>query len=204
MSYDFSFKISFIGDSQVGKSSLTHRLRYDRCPAQLQSTIGVEYESCFINNINNKKTRLEIWDTAGQEVYRSITKHYYRSSSAIILVYDICSKKSFLNLESWMDEIKENCCPDILIYLIGNKLDKEINREVKKEDVELFANKYSIPYYETSIIFKKNEVVGIESIFERLTEDLHNIISDNKPLPGIKLSEIFKDNKDEKSCCIIQ
>jgi small GTP-binding protein len=133
MNYDLSFKISFIGDSRVGKSSLTHRLRHDICSSHVQTTIGVEYESCIINSINNKKTRLEIWDTAGQEVYRSITKHYYRSSSAIILVYDICSNKSFLNLESWMNEIKQNCCPDIPIYLIGNKLDKEINREVKKK-----------------------------------------------------------------------
>ena len=94
-------------------------------------TIGCEFMAKNIQ-IKDRSVRIQIWDTAGQESYRSITRSYYKSSTCAFIVYDITDRKSFTNISSWLDECKEMCYKDILICLIGNKTDLEDKRTVSK------------------------------------------------------------------------
>lgn len=120
--HDLSFKIIVIGDSGVGKSSLTTKATKDYFENYYSPTVGFEFYT-FNVRINDKNIRLQIWDTCGQEVYRSLINGFYRSASLAILVYSIDNNKSFNSLESWLNEIKTKGNPNVKLFLIGNKND---------------------------------------------------------------------------------
>ena len=154
MSYDFIFKFIIIGDSNVGKSSLMTRFIYDSMINDYESTVGVDFGSKMID-LNNKKIKLQIWDTAGQESYRSITRSYYKNTACCLIVFDITNKKSFENISRWVDElyiIKPN---PIIKTLIGNKYDMKNDRKVTYTDAINLAIKNDMEYFETSAIKKK-------------------------------------------------
>ena len=90
--------------------------------------------------IKDRQIRVQIWDTAGQEAFRSITRSYYKSSTCAFIVYDITNKKSFQNVGAWLKECREMCYKDILICLVGNKIDLEDQRNVSKEEGQKFAD----------------------------------------------------------------
>ena len=104
-SYDLSFKIIIIGDSGVGKSSLIQRASKDNFSENYQATIGFEF-CTFNTKINDKIIRCQVWDTCGQEIYRSLISSFYKSSVLSILVYSINDKNSFFNLNSWINDLK--------------------------------------------------------------------------------------------------
>ena len=133
-----SFKIIVIGDSSVGKSSLTLRGTKDNFKDYYTPTIGFEFLS-FNIRIKDQIVKLQIWDTCGQEVYRSLISSFYRNSSLAIIVYAIDCQESFDNLESWLDEIKTQTHPDLKIFLIGNKADLEDQRVIQKSAAEELA-----------------------------------------------------------------
>ena len=145
--YDYSFKIIVIGDSNVGKSCLTNRAAKDKFSSDYSPTLGFEFRT-FSTNIENKIIRLQVWDTYGQEVYRSLISNFYRNSSLAMMVYSINSKESFLNINRWLKEIKINSNPDIKIILIGNKADLENEREVTYEEAKKYKEENQILYFE--------------------------------------------------------
>ena len=145
--YDYSFKIIVIGDSNVGKSCLTNRAAKDKFSSDYSPTLGFEFRT-FSTNIENKIIRLQVWDTCGQEVYRSLISNFYRNSSLAMMVYSINSKESFLNINRWLKEIKINSNPDIKIILIGNKADLENEREVTYEEAKKYKEENQILYFE--------------------------------------------------------
>ena len=145
--YDYSFKIIVIGDSNVGKSCLTNRAAKDKFSSDYSPTLGFEFRT-FSTNIENKIIRLQVWDTCGQEVYRSLISNFYRNSSLAMMVYSINSKESFLNINRWLKEIKINSNPDIKIILIGNKADLENEREVTYEEAKKYKEENQIVYFE--------------------------------------------------------
>ena len=145
--YDYSFKIIVIGDSNVGKSCLTNRAAKDKFSSDYSPTLGFEFRS-FSTNVENKIIRLQVWDTCGQEVYRSLISNFYRNSSLAMMVYSINSKESFLNINRWLKEIKINSNPDIKIILIGNKADLENEREVTYEEAKKYKEENQILYFE--------------------------------------------------------
>ena len=100
--------------------------------------------------INNRNIRIQIWDTAGQEAFRSITRSYYKSSTCAFIVYDISDRKTFDNVITWVKECKDMCYKDILIVLIGNKCDLEGKRGVSYDEGEKFANDNNLLFFETS------------------------------------------------------
>ena len=108
MSYAFTFKFIIVGDSSVGKSCLVLRFTDGKFKNQHDLTIGVEFASRLVQVDTNAAVKLQIWDTAGQESFRSITRSYYRGSIAAVLAYDITSKQSFLNCVKWLEDIQEN------------------------------------------------------------------------------------------------
>ena len=148
---DLNFKIIIIGDSFVGKSCLSLRgTKGTFNDAEYSPTIGFEFLTFFIK-IDGTIIKLQIWDTCGQEVYRSLIKSFYHNSSLGILVYSIDNKTSFDNLDSWLNEIKNEGNPDINIFLIGNKVDLESQRQVSKEMGENFCKINNINFFlETS------------------------------------------------------
>ena len=144
-SSELNFKIIIIGDSFVGKSSLAIRATKDTFEGEYHSTIGFEFVS-FYARINDSIIKLQIWDTCGQEIYRSLISSFYRNSSLAIIVYSIDNKESFQNIDKWLNDIKTSGSPDVNIFLIGNKADLEDKREVTKEMASDFCESHSIKF----------------------------------------------------------
>jgi small GTP-binding protein len=148
--FNLSFKIIIIGDSGVGKSCLSLMGTKNTFNQSYAPTIAFEFKS-FNIKIDDIEIRLHIWDTCGQELYRSLISSFYRNSSLALLVFAINNKESFLHLDSWLNEIKINGSPDINLFLIGNKVDLENERVVSKEMVENFSKNNNIQFFfETS------------------------------------------------------
>ena len=164
-----SLKILFIGDSQVGKTSLLLKYTEHIFPEEHITTIGVEYKDKFVIK-DNYNIRLQIWDTAGQERFRSITKNIYRNAHGVLFVYDITNKESFLNIKNWIKDL-QNVGNDIKGVILGNKIDLEQKREVQKELAEELANKNEMPFLETSAKqnIKVNE--GFDLMINELLKD---------------------------------
>ena len=194
--YDYSFKIIVIGDSNVGKSCLTNRAAKDKFSSDYSPTLGFEFRT-FSTNIENKIIRLQVWDTCGQEVYRSLISNFYRNSSLAIMVYSINSKESFLNINRWLKEIKINSNPDIKIILIGNKADLENEREVTYEEAKKYKEENQILYFEET---SAKTGLNAKKVFEESAKILYtehkNYLLNEKNKENIK--KIDKNNNIPK------
>ena len=135
--YDLSFKLIFIGDSSVGKSCLTAKAVKNNFEEYYQATVGFEFLT-FNMKVNDKVIKLQIWDTCGQEIYKSLISNFYRNSSLAVLVYAIDNKESFNHVENWLNDLKSQANPDVRIFLVGNKADLEEDRKIKKEEGEKY------------------------------------------------------------------
>ncbi len=160
VNYSYLFKYIIIGDSAVGKSNILLRYIHDNFNEEFQSTIGVEFGAKNIK-IEDKIFRIQIWDTAGQETFRSITRAYYKNSVCAFVVYDITNKNSFQNVKSWIEDCRKQSPKTVFMVLIGNKVDLEDNRQVSYEEGSVFAEKNGMLFFETSAKTGKN----IEEIF---------------------------------------
>ena len=158
--------------------------------------------------VNDRSVRVQIWDTAGQEAFRSITRSYYKSSTCAFIVYDITNKKSFKNVMSWLNECKEMCYKDILICLVGNKTDLESKRVVSKEEGQKFAEDNGLLFFETSA----QDGTNIEELFNKPTSEIVNNIETGKLKldthnTGIKIGKYPNKEieqaleKKKKGCC---
>ena len=148
--YDLTFKMIIIGDSGVGKSSLTLKATKNKFDDFYNATVGFEFYT-FNVKIDDKIIKLQIWDTCGQEIYRSLISSFYKNAAIAMIVYSIDREDSFKHLEYWINEIKNNSNPSTRIILIGNKVDLEEKRQVSKEDGEKLTLEHGIcDYYETS------------------------------------------------------
>jgi small GTP-binding protein len=145
--HDFSFKMIVIGDAGVGKSCLTGRAIKDKFDVEYSPTVGFEFLT-FSTKIDNKIIKLQIWDTCGQEVYRSLITNFYRNSSLAMMVYSINSRESFIHINQWLKEVKIHSHPDVKIILVGNKSDLENERSVTKEEAQKFKDENEILYFE--------------------------------------------------------
>uniref|UniRef100_A0A6B2G1N5 Ras-related protein Rab-2B (Trinotate prediction) n=1 Tax=Myxobolus squamalis TaxID=59785 RepID=A0A6B2G1N5_MYXSQ len=125
-------------------------------------------------NIDNNDIKLQIWDTAGQESFRSITRSYYRGAAGALLVYDITRRETFDHLQSWIDDTRQHGTPNVVIMVIGNKSDLEDKREVKKEEGEAFAREHGLIFMETSAKNASN----VEEAFINTAKEIHRKIVD--------------------------
>ena len=130
--YDINFKIIVIGNSGVGKSCLTLKATQDIFKEDFASTIGFQFFSFHVK-INDKIFKLQIWDTCGQEIYRSLITNFYRSTALAIICYSVNDRKSFEEAEIWLKQVKMNSDPDCKVFLIANKIDLP-NRVVTSEE----------------------------------------------------------------------
>ena len=147
--YDYMFRYIIVGDMGVGKSCLLLQFTENKFRQKHELTIGVEFGGKIID-INNKKIKIQIWDTAGQEAFQAITRSYYKGAIGALLVYDITRKDTFSHIIKWLEVVKSYSAKKICIILIGNKIDLENKRQVSKENGENFAKKNGILFLETS------------------------------------------------------
>merc|ERR1711939_360959 len=161
-----TLKILMIGDSEVGKSSLTRRFAEGVFPEDIKHTIGIDYKRKQML-VDEQRVNVQLWDTAGEERYKSITRSYYRNAHAIIVVYDLTDWRSFEHVHGWMADIEKfkdthSSGPSLVKILIGNKSDK-LNPTVATEDVARLAQQYDLPFFETSAKTGANVDEAIES-----------------------------------------
>ncbi|KAL7425024.1 hypothetical protein Q5752_000712 [Cryptotrichosporon argae] len=147
--YDYLFKFIVIGEAATGKSCLLYQFINEAFKEHSAHTIGVEFSSRTVR-IGERNIKLQLWDTAGQERFRSVTRSYYRGAAGAILVYDITSRASFANLDRWVADCRAVASPHVAIVLVGNKLDREDEREVMYEEGERWAREHGLTFLETS------------------------------------------------------
>ena len=143
------FKLIFLGDQYVGKSSILNRFYQDKFEADYQATIGLDFHSKNID-INGTPVRLLLYDTAGQEKFKSLIPMYIRDAQIILVVYDITNKESFLHTEHWVNETKDLKKEGAIFALVGNKSDLNDSRQVSKTEAENFANEKGFLFHEVS------------------------------------------------------
>ena len=204
--YDLSFKLIFIGDSSVGKSCLTAKAVKNNFEEYYQATVGFEFLT-FNMKVNDKVIKLQIWDTCGQEIYKSLISNFYRNSSLAVLVYAIDNKESFNHVENWLSDLKSQANPDVRIFLVGNKADLEEDRKVQKEDGEKYKEDQHLDLFmETSAktgLNARNVLVEAAKILYKdyLKFDENNNNDDIKKDIKKGQSLIKKEKKEQKRCC---
>ncbi|CAG9832768.1 unnamed protein product [Diabrotica balteata] len=165
------FKIIVIGDSSVGKTTLTYRFCEGKFLELCEATVGVDFRSRTIN-LDGEDVTLQLWDTAGQERYRmSMVRHYYKNAHAVVFVYDVTNSASFDSLKKWIDECNNNCLQDVPKILVGNKCDGVV--AVTTHVAQRFADQYSMPLFETSARLD-SQCDNVEAIFLTLAHKLKN------------------------------
>lgn len=171
MSYAYLFKYIIIGDTGVGKSCLLLQFTDKRFQPVHDLTIGVEFGARMVT-IDTKQIKLQIWDTAGQESFRSITRSYYRGAAGALLVYDITRRDTFGHLSRWLDEARQHSQSNMVIMLIGNKSDLEHRRAVSTEEGEKFAEENGLIFMETSA----KTALNVEQAFINTADKIHDNI----------------------------
>ena len=172
MSYAYLFKYIIIGDTGVGKSCLLLQFTDKRFQPVHDLTIGVEFGARMVQ-IDNRQIKLQIWDTAGQESFRSITRSYYRGAAGALLVYDITRRETFNHLTRWLEEARQNANQSMVIMLIGNKSDLDHRRQVSKEEGEKFAKEHGLIFLETSA----KTAANVEEAFINTADKIYQNIS---------------------------
>ena len=175
MHTDQVFKILMIGDSNVGKSSLLIRFSDNEYYNNYITTVGLDFRTKKIN-IDNKIIRLEIWDAAGQERFRALTKLYYRNCQGVLLVFDITDEKSFINIKNWINEFDKHCnIPNVSKILIGNKCDLLTEKKVSDEEIDKLCLKYNLNYIETSAKDNTNVELSFNELGKKIIKNYRNI-----------------------------
>lgn len=195
------FKLILIGDVCVGKSCIMRRYIENAFAKDYKANIGVEYRVKSLVLDGKTGADLQIWDTAGQERYKTITKQYYKGSNGILLVYDITDRKTFSNLNFWIDDIKVDGPADLVFILIGNKLDLVDQRKVSTEEGENFAKKNGFLFKEVSALNGDNitlafEIISRDLVRKRQEEDTANLNVQEKGGKTAKMT--FQDIKTKK------
>eukprot|EP01091_Cochliopodium_minus_P008763 TRINITY_DN203_c0_g1_i1.p1 TRINITY_DN203_c0_g1~~TRINITY_DN203_c0_g1_i1.p1 ORF type:complete len:224 (-),score=52.04 TRINITY_DN203_c0_g1_i1:100-732(-) len=206
--YEYLFKYIIIGDTGVGKSCLLLQFTDKRFQPVHDLTIGVEFGARMIT-IDGNQIKLQIWDTAGQESFRSITRSYYRGAAGALLVYDITRRETFNHLSVWLEDAKQHSNNNMTIMLIGNKSDLDHKRAVTFEEGQKFANENGLVFMETSAKTALNveqAFIGTaKNIYEKIQRGEFDISNETF---GIKLGKKGEHGKKEgenevknEGCC---
>jgi Rab family protein len=200
------YKIILVGDSGVGKTCLLSMYVKGECGPTIP-TIAVEFCTKEIELADNFKVKVQLWDTAGQERFKSLAMTYYRKAYGILLLFDITKRSSFISCKHYLEEVRLNSDKNCIIYLIGNKVDLEQQREISYDEAKFYADKEKIKYIETSAI--KN--IRVEEVFSSLLNNIYEIKKEENKNKlfidggnniGLKNTQnLIKKNKSESGCC---
>ncbi|XP_039383232.1 ras-related protein Rab-10-like isoform X1 [Mauremys reevesii] len=191
-------KIVMAGESCVGKTSIVRRYT-EPSPAgppraaSYIATVGIDFKVKTIT-FNDTTVKLQIWDTAGQEQFHTISTSYFRGARGFILVYDITNSDSFQGITSWMKDIHEKADDEVDIVLLGNKCDKETERVIPKHRGEKLAWEYGIPFFETSA----TDNINIEAAFSVLVKEI--LDKNSCVLCDLDVVDL-NESKKKRTCC---
>jgi small GTP-binding protein len=189
-------KVIVLGDSSVGKTCFLLKFTDDTFKESHDVTIGVELATRSIQ-VQDKLMKFQIWDTSGQENYRSVTRSFYRRADCAIIVFDINYRKSFENCNYWLQEIRQNSKENIFIYLVGNKIDLADFPLISRPEAEDYAKLNKIcGYSETSAKLG----INIEEVFINISNHLLIEQESTNSKESGKL-EIQIINQKKKKCC---
>jgi len=185
----YSVKIIVIGDQSVGKTNILNRYVNNEFKEEYAITIGMDFLTCNVE-LYDKILKLRLWDTAGSERFRSVTKGYYSNSCCALIVYDITNETSFISLKKWIEDCQSYASKNIHLVLVGNKIDLESERTISENDGSELAIEYGMVFFETSAKSGKN----IEDIFLEICKTISKKIDEGKydfsdPSCGVNLSQ---------------
>ncbi|KAL6719150.1 GTPase Ryh1 [Lecanora helva] len=195
------FKLVFLGEQSVGKTSLITRFMYDSFDNMYQATIGIDFLSKTMY-LEDRTVRLQLWDTAGQERFRSLIPSYIRDSSVAVVVYDISNLKSFHNTRKWVDDVRGERGQDVIIVLVGNKTDLGDKREVSSQMGEEEARKSGAIFMETSAKVGAN----VKALFRRIAQALPGMEGEGGGVEGqsqmidVNINPTKPENNDNCAC----
>uniref|UniRef100_A0A2K6NUB0 Calcium release activated channel regulator 2A n=1 Tax=Rhinopithecus roxellana TaxID=61622 RepID=A0A2K6NUB0_RHIRO len=188
---DRLFKIVFVGNSAVGKTSFLRRFCEDRFSPGMAATVGIDYRVKTVN-VDDSQVALQLWDTAGQERYRCITQQFFRKADGVIVMYDLTDKQSFLSVRRWLSSVEEAVGDRVPVLLLGNKLDNEKEREVPRGLGEQLAKDNNLIFYECSAYSGHNTKESLLHLARFLKEQEDTVREDT-----IQVGHPAK----KKSCC---
>lgn len=181
---DHLYKVVLVGDATVGKTHLLSRYVKGTLPKAPTATIGVEFATRTIPLAIGGTVKAQIWDTAGQERYRAITSSHYRRARGALLVYDVTRQPTFQNCLKWLEELQQNAEPNLVVMLVGNKVDlvekDPMARQIYAEAAAEFAEKHGLMFAEASAVTSYN----VKHIFEELMQEVYNKASKNATMTG--------------------
>ena len=198
------YKLIFLGDQGVGKSCILNRFMNDTFTEEYQATIGLDFQSKNVQ-IDNQDIHLLLYDTAGQEKFRSLIPMYTRDANIILLVYEVTSKDSFLHLNHWLNDLTTVKKDEVIFVVVGNKTDLEDKREVSREEGEQFAKDNDYLFAEVSAKYGE----GFEDLFyKNLFERIRTKFRPGGQQPTTEVKDIKLTNEQEekknvtkKGCC---
>ena len=198
------FKIIFLGDQGTGKSCILNRFVDDKFDENYQATVGLDFQSKNVK-IDNQDIHLLLYDTAGQEKFRSLIPMYTRDANIIMLVYDITRKESFTNIPIWIKDLTNVKFEEVIFVLIGNKIDLNDKREVNKEEGEKYSEENNMIFEEVSAKTGENfPELFYNKIFQQIAlkfkPGVQGIINDIQEMK-IKIGDDDKNNNKKKKCC---
>ncbi|OHT17392.1 Ras family protein [Tritrichomonas foetus] len=200
---DATYKIVVVGASGVGKTAIVQRLVEDVFSNDKASTIGVEF-TCYSTKIGDETVKLNIWDTAGQEKFRSVSRAYFRNAVGALLVFSYTDQTSFEELDSWLNDLQVLSIPNAVILLVGNKTDLTDSRTVSAGDAEAYAERNGIDFIETSALAATN----VTEAFIRLAAKVHEKVKKREiqsptlqPKSNLNLSNQSQNTGSSSGCC---
>ena len=168
--FDLILKLLIVGDSSVGKTNFIMRFINNEFINNYLTTSGIDLKTKDIE-VKNKKIRIQIWDTAGQVQYKAITRNLFLKVMGAIIIYDITNEKSYTNLKSWVQLIREECGSHMQIIIVGNKCDLDSERKINQDEVMNYAEEEKIEYIETSCKTGENVHKVVKTICEKILEN---------------------------------
>ena len=193
--FDYTIKILVVGDSTVGKTNFIRMFIENKFNQNYMTTSGIDLKTSSIE-IKNKKIRVQLWDTAGQEKYKAITKNLFLKVQAALIVYDITNEETFNNLKTWVRSIKDECGKQIQMLIIGNKNDLNEERVVDKNIAMEYAKEEKIDYLETSSKTGDNIQKAISLLCEKVLENTEFTNDFSFTLDASAISQ-----KNKSKCC---
>ncbi|KAH9389001.1 Ras- protein Rab-27A, partial [Tyrophagus putrescentiae] len=204
--YDYLIKFLALGDSGVGKTSFFYQFTDGTFNSKFISTVGIDFREKRLvyrsthNGLlgRSQRVHLQLWDTAGQERFRSLTTAFFRDAMGFLILFDLTSEKSFLNIRNWLEQLRTHAyssSPEIV--LCGNKVDLFDKRVISEERARLEAEKYGFPYFETSAATGQNVAKAVETLLDMVMNRMQQVMDGEGPMAlhnGDTLKLGFEEN----------